>query len=145
MHFWSRLYIEIRHGKLLAILLITSTGNLILYRAETISFSTLSTGRTCYHFCVFKGFSPPVVPRLYGERWTEVLCCSLAGRVLPKSAGGAPELGGEPGRGKGRGRTMLLSLIPAPCSQTTSLSTRVLKEGHEILISISRSSTFLEY
>lgn len=59
-------------SKLLAILLITSTGNLILHKAETIAFSTLSSGYTCYQFLFLRGFP---------------LCCFVT--VKGRSAGGA--------------------------------------------------------
>lgn len=59
-------------SKLLAILLITSTGNLILHKAETIAFSTLSSGYTCYQFLFLHGFP---------------LCCFVT--VKGRRAGGA--------------------------------------------------------
>lgn len=49
-------YLEIEHSKLLAILLIASTGNLILYRAETIAFSPGSSGHTCYQLLFGNSF-----------------------------------------------------------------------------------------
>lgn len=79
-------YIEIQHSKLLAILLITSTQNLILYRAETISFSTLSSGHTCYHFLFLSG-SHLHYFQTADWRTHRGDLCSLADRDPPKLPG----------------------------------------------------------